>query len=132
MDISKQYDLPFSVETVYDAWIFSETLIPPATRLDITPKVGGEISLWIETAQLNARMRGVFKVIIPYQKLIYSWEWNQDGEETEVTVEFSKLEKGTRVNISHTGWRKEESRKTHEAGWDSYIQGLIDYLNYQN
>ena len=128
MNIEKQYDLPFSVETVYSAWISSETVIPPATKMDITPIVGGELRLWVDTPQFNASTKGIFKEVLPNEKLVYSWEWNEDGEVTEVTVEFASAGKGTLLNLSHNGWQKEESRQMHDSGWDSYINGLISFL----
>ena len=132
MDIEKQYDLPFSVETVFSAWTSSETIIPPATRMNITPRVGGEFVLFVETPQFNARTRGRFKEFLPNEKLVYSWEWNDDGEETEITVDFAAAGKGTLLNLTHSGWQKEESRQMHDSGWDSYIEGLTAFLTSRN
>jgi len=128
MHIQKNYSLPYPLETVYKSWISSDTVIPPATRMDITPEVGGELILWVESPQFNACMRGVFKEIIHNKKLVYSWEWNSDGEITQVEVLFTENGDGCDISLSHSNWQKEESYQMHDTGWDSYIQGLIAFL----
>ena len=39
--VEKTYDFPFPPDRVYAAWVSSDTVIPPATAMDIEPKVGG-------------------------------------------------------------------------------------------
>jgi len=41
MDLEKHYDLPYPPAKVYAAWVSSDTVIPPATAMDINPIVGG-------------------------------------------------------------------------------------------
>ena len=96
--------------------------------MDIDPSVGGHILLFIESPEFNAQMDGVFREVVPCETLRYSWEWNGDGEITEVTVSFRSQGDATQILVEHTGFLKEESRQMHDEGWDSYISGLTDFL----
>jgi hypothetical protein len=40
-NIEKTYELPFSPQQIYAAWVSSNTVIPPATKMDINPIEGG-------------------------------------------------------------------------------------------
>ena len=48
MIIEKQYELPFPISHVYAAWVSSDTVIPPATSMDVLPEVGGHYRLIME------------------------------------------------------------------------------------
>ena len=126
--ISKSYVLPFPVERVYQAWVSSDTVIAPATAMDIDPVVGGHYRLIMDTPTYKGGNQGTFTRVSPNQRLTYSWEWDNDGEVTEIDVVFSAHQDGTSVHVSHTGFTKEESQRNHDSGWDSYIAGFIEHL----
>jgi len=128
MVIGKTYQLPFPPEKVYAAWISSGTVIAPATRMDIEPVVGGHYRLFMETPDFTARNEGTFLEIIPGKRIIYTWEWNGDGEITKIAVTFTASSGGAQVDIHHSGFSKEESRAAHDQGWDNYIDGLTAHL----
>jgi len=130
--ISKSYLLPFSPQRVYAAWTSSDTVIPPATSMDIDAKVGGHYRLIMETPDFNARNEGVFSHVSPNQRLTYSWEWNGDGEITEIDVSFATHPDGTSLQLEHSGFAKQESRDMHDTGWDTYIEGLTKLLSSKN
>jgi uncharacterized protein YndB with AHSA1/START domain len=60
MQIEKTYELPFPPSVVYDAWVSSDTVIPPATAMDIDPIVGGHYRLIMETPDFNGKNEGRF------------------------------------------------------------------------
>ena len=128
MEINITFELPFSVSDVYTAWVSSETVIPPATYMDVLPKVGGHYRLVMENPGQTMVNEGVFSVVEPEQRVVYTWEWNGDGEVTTIDVRFSAVAVGTRVDLSHTGFEKAESVQMHEMGWDSYVAGLTSFL----
>ena len=127
--IAKSYLLPFPVDRVYRAWTASDTVIPPATAMDIDPRVGGHYRLIMERPGFTARSEGTFSQVVPNERLTYSWEWNSDGEVTEIDVRFAGHPDGTALQLSHSGFAKQESRDMHDAGWDSYVDGLIKFLS---
>lgn len=129
MDIDKTYLLPFPVELVYSCWTSSKTVIPPATRMDIDPVVGGHYRLFMEMPDAKMSNEGRFLEVVSDQLLKYTWEWNGDGEVTEITVRFNARENGTEIHILHTGFATKESAVMHDSGWDSYVDGLIAFIS---
>lgn len=129
MDIIKTYQLPYSIDEVYNAWVSSDTVIPPATAMDIIPEVGGHYRLIIESSELTSNNEGEFLIVEPKSHVRYTWEWNNDGEVTEIDVKFGSTNNGTQIVLTHTGFHNQSSRDMHSAGWESYIKGLIAHLS---
>lgn len=128
MEFSKAYELPYPVEVVYSAWVSSDTVIPPATSMDVRPEVGGHYRLIMEMPDFVGRNEGEFLVVEPGRRVVYTWEWNGDGEVTTIEVQFGETDAGTRVELTHSGFTRKESLENHESGWDSYCSGLSDFL----
>lgn len=129
MEINKHYDLPFPVETVFAAWVSSDTVIPPATGMDVLPEVDGHYRLIMETPDFNGRNEGKFLLVEPNTRVIYTWEWNNDGEVSTVDVSFKASDEGTRIDLVHNGFTSNESVTNHDSGWDSYIEGFTRHLS---
>lgn len=132
MQLDKTYELPFPVAKVYGAWVSSETVIPPATKMDVLPEVGGHYRLFMETPDFTMTNEGAFSVVEPEQRLVYTWEWNHDGEVSTIEVRFKPTDLGTRIDLTHSGFTKLESVEQHDSGWDSYVDGVIGFLSSLN
>lgn len=128
MKIEKTYDLPFPVAAVYDNWVSSATIVPPATRLYVEPFVGGHHQLFVDTAEGMSVNEGRFEIVEPNRRLRFSWEWNHDGQVSHVDVRFAARPGGTEIHLVHEGLRDGARLKRHAAGWDSYIEGLTEIL----
>ena len=128
MELRQSYSVPFPLGRTYAAWVSSDTVIPPATGMDIDPVVGGHYRLIMESPDFVSRNEGRFLVVEPERRLRYTWEWNGDGEVSEIDVRFSEVPEGTRVSIVHRGFLTAESRENHSRGWDSYVEGFIAFL----
>ena len=129
--IEKSYDLPFPPERVYAAWVSSDTVISPATGMDIDPVVGGHYRLIMDTPEYSGRNEGTFLTVEPGKHVRYTWEWNSDGEVTEIDVAFAASEVGTRITLVQDGFQHQESMQRHADGWDSYIRGFTRFLESQ-
>jgi uncharacterized protein YndB with AHSA1/START domain len=129
MDIEKQYELPFPPGQVYAAWVSSDTVIPPATKMDIGPVVGGHYRLTAEMPGYVGKNEGRFLAVEPGKHLRYTWEWNGDGEVSEIDVTFSATNSGTRINLRHSGFKNQASIEPHSSGWDNYIAGFTKFLH---
>ena len=129
MEINKHYELPFPVETVYAAWVSSDTVIPPATSMEVLPEVGGHYRLIMETPDFSGRNEGEFLLVEPNARVTYTWEWNNDGEVSTIDVRFKPSGDGTRIDLVHKGFIKEESITNHDSGWDSYVDGFTKHLS---
>jgi len=126
--VQKTYQLPFPIEQVYAAWTSSNTVIAPATAMDINPVVGGHYRLVVATPGFTGRNEGKFLEVEQNSRLRYTWEWNGDGEVTEIDVIFSETDGGTQIDLSHGEFRKQESADQHSSGWDSYMKGFDAFL----
>ena len=128
MQLEKRYELRFPVAKVYAAWVSSDTVIPPATKMDVLPKVGGHYRLSMRTPDFTMTNEGTFSLVEPEQRVVYTWEWNHDGEISTIDVRFSETPAGTQIDIVQSGFEKSESVEQHDAGWDSYIEGFTKFL----
>ena len=131
MKIEKNYALPFSPNVVYAAWISSATVIPPATAMDIDPVVGGHYRLTAEMPGYVGKNEGEFLAVEPGKHLRYTWEWNGDGDVSEIDVTFATSGDSTALTLVHSGFSNQESVDSHDSGWDSYINGLTEFLKAQ-
>ncbi len=132
MIIEKNYELPYPPDVVYAAWVSSDTVIPPATAMDIDPVIGGHYRLIMESPDFTSKNEGQFLSVDPGRHVRYTWEWNGDGEVSEIDVTFSAIDAGTHISLIHRGFSKQESLDTHNSGWDSYIEGFATFLGKQN
>lgn len=129
MELEKTYELGFPVAEVYEAWVSSDTVIPPATSMDVLPTVGGHYRLIMETPEFSGKNEGEFLLVEPQQRVTYTWQWNEDGEISTIDVKFSATDSGTSIQLKHTGFTKPESVTNHDSGWDSYVEGFTRHLN---
>ena len=128
MQFEKTYELPYQARDVFAAWTSPEAVVPPATRLDLNPVVGGYYRLILETPEQTSRAEGIFFAVEKDRRVRYTWEWNRDGEITEIEVTFKDCESGSRLKILHSGFHSEESCNQHKIGWDNYVEGLEGLL----
>lgn len=128
LELRRSYDVAFPRETVYSTWVSSDTVIAPATAMDIEPIVGGHYRLIMKSADFEAKNEGRFLLVEPGRHIRYTWEWNNDGEVSEIDVTFTETEAGTRIEIHHSGFDKPESVEIHATGWDNYIAGLERFI----
>ena len=96
--------------------------------MDIDPVAGGHYRLFMESAEYTGQNEGEFLLVEPERRIRYTWEWNGDGEVSEIDVTFSEAPTGTEISIAHTGFQSEESRDNHSSGWDSYVRGFVGFL----
>lgn len=68
MVIEKQYELPFSRDVVYTVWVSSDTVISPATSMDVLPEIGGHYRLFMETPEFASKNEGYFLVSSPAEE----------------------------------------------------------------
>jgi len=98
------------------------------TRIEKDVRLGGHYRLYVEMEHGTMVMDAVYREIDPGRRLVYSWEWNDDGEATEVEVEFLPTADGSSVRLSHSGFLKQDSFDRHADGWKNYFDGLTARL----
>jgi uncharacterized protein YndB with AHSA1/START domain len=83
----------------------------------------------MDTPEFQSHNQGIFLIVVPNAHVRYTWEWDHDGEVSEIDVKFSATPKGTTVLIAHSGFQKQQSVAIHDQGWDNYIQGFKLFLS---
>ena len=129
MEIDKSYRIDHRRADVYAAWVSAETVIPPATAMDVLPQVGGHYRLLMKTAEFEMSNEGVFLQVVPEDYLHYTWQWSGDDEVSEVEVWFRDEGVSTRIDLRHSKLTNSESVQNHDVGWDSYVVGLEQFLS---
>ena len=128
MRLEKKYETPFPASVVYQAWLSPDTVVPPVTRIEVNPSVGGYLVLHVDGPAGRSIMRGVFLKIIPDECLRYSWHWEGTDETTVVGVGFESRSGASALTIRQNGFRTRESMDRHAAGWDAYVAGLLTLI----
>jgi uncharacterized protein YndB with AHSA1/START domain len=82
----------------------------------------------MDTPEFQSHNQGMFLIVEPHSHVCYTWEWNHDGEVSEIDVKFFATPKGTTVLVEHSGFQK-QSVAIHDQGWDNYIQGFKLFLS---
>jgi uncharacterized protein YndB with AHSA1/START domain len=126
--IHKSFALPFSPSLAFAAWTSSSTVISPAHHMNVEPYVGGRYQLFMDADPNGPRNEGTFSRVDPNKRLTYTWEWNSDGAISTIDVIFAATDTGCEITLSHGPFSSPDSHAMHDAGWDSYIAGLIAHL----
>lgn len=90
-------------------------------------RVGGRYELVSVSSQMT--LHGSYAAVEPEQRLVFTWRWNDDGDETLVTISLSDADGGTEVEVLHERFRDEVSRENHVAGWTECLERLPAHLD---
>ena len=89
------------------------------------------VSLGTETVSHSnksflAHLIGVYRVVEPPKKLVYTWRWESepDAPETLVTVEFLDRGGATDLVLTHELFPNEAAKGKHEHGWTGCLDKL--------
>lgn len=82
------------------------------------------------------RFTGTYRQVIPGQKLVFSWNWEnlplegaQGAGATVVRVEFVAHRDATRIILTHSGLPSEAARVAHRRGWERCFDGMSQMLS---
>ena len=116
-----------SRERVFDAWTTPDLLkqwFGPADVSDVSVEElnstsGGayRINLNRTDTKMNI-IKGRYKEVKRPEKLIFTWSWEGDTAETQVTVTFKVAGSNTEVVLKHEFFANAQVRDAHEQGWE--------------
>jgi uncharacterized protein YndB with AHSA1/START domain len=120
--------LQASIDRVYDAWTRPELLTHwycPNPELDL--KVDADVRIggsYVVTMGPHV-LRGGYTELEPPRLIAFTWKWDHaDGAASQVRVELSEVDGGTRMLLSHTGLENAEDVKNHLQGWQGDLVRL--------
>jgi len=131
--LSVERTLAMAADELFCAWTeqFDHWFAEPVTLL---MKAEVDVPFYFETrfdGQRHAHY-GRFLKLVPDQLIEMTWVTGSPGTkgaETVVTIEFSPLEKGTQVRLTHAGFLDEESRDGHEEAWPLVLEHLENKMS---
>jgi uncharacterized protein YndB with AHSA1/START domain len=130
------------IEQVYAAWTDAEQikrwLAPgqmsvPAAEADV--RVGGRyrVQMADDKGEGDCEFHttgGVYREVIPNERLVFTWQWEGSDLETVVTLEFRCVSaRETELTLIHEGFDSEETRNKHGQGWEGCLANLQTYLH---
>jgi uncharacterized protein YndB with AHSA1/START domain len=128
--------LSASPERVYAAWtdpqLASQFICPEdVTVADVAFDVRRGGAYHISMRMTNGEIwtvRGIYREVIPNARLSMTWKWDEEDpsaeQETLLTLDFAPHGSGTELTLTHEHFKTEESRNSHESGWNSLLDKM--------
>jgi uncharacterized protein YndB with AHSA1/START domain len=119
-------------EVIFDAWTDADSFATwmtagPVTHAEATtdPRVGGGFTVMVHTPSQSLPHSGTYLVIDRPRRLSFTWQSpNTDDKETVVTVDFTEVDAGTEVAVTHEGLPGRSSWDAHSGGWVACLEAL--------
>lgn len=120
-----------SPEAVYGAWldpVMMTRFMSPGPDMHVREaradaRVGGRFHVMM-VGDKDFPHEGTYKVLNPHSQIVFTWEAPWSAPDTEVTLDFVKVEGGTEVVLTHVRFLSEESRDNHAQGWTGILGKL--------
>jgi uncharacterized protein YndB with AHSA1/START domain len=102
----------------------------PACTMDLRP--GGAWHTVMRSPEGKDHVvSGVYREIVPPERLVLTWGWEEDGargHETIVTIELFEAKGGTRLELTQATFETEDIRDRHRDGWSGAFDCLQQAL----
>ena len=131
-DLTINRTLAFPVERVWGAmtdpaalaaWFWPQRFSPTA---EVDLRVGGRYR--IDGPAVGMAVSGEYVAVEPPRRLVFTWLWDGETEETLVTVDLTATETGTELSLRHERFADAEAAKSHAQGWDDCLDRLPEWL----
>jgi uncharacterized protein YndB with AHSA1/START domain len=136
IETERQFDV--DVDTLFRAWTEPEQLKQwwhpmgnPLVDVKNELKEGGAVEYHFGESGLE--ITGIYKEVIPNEKLVYTWVWNMsdEGSESGYTLHVSFLSEGegSKLKVLQEGFSGPEFLAPHQEGWEKGLDDLSAYLS---
>ena len=101
-----------------------------ALSVESDPRTGGRYRWLMQTPSGEQHdVSGVYREVIPNQKLVFTWAWKSTPErESLVTVDIKPDGAGSIMTLTHEQFFDEEARDRHNHGWEGALAKMEAYL----
>jgi uncharacterized protein YndB with AHSA1/START domain len=124
--------LPYPVERVWRAftdpaalaaWFWPARFTPTA---EVDLRVGGRYR--IAGPGAGMAVAGEYRTVEPPHRLVFTWCWDGEPDETLVTIRLAPEAAGTRLSIRHEAFADDAERDEHAKGWSDCLDRLPAWL----
>jgi len=101
-----------------------------ASHVECDLRVGGRYR-WVMIAPSGEQhdVRGVYREIVPNEKLVFTWAWKSTPErESLVTVLLKPDGDGTLLTLMHEQFFDEDARDRHNDGWSNCLDKMEKFV----
>ncbi|MGW3964953.1 SRPBCC family protein [Amycolatopsis sp. NPDC005003] len=134
LTITRVFDAPR--ELVFSAWTEPDHLASwfgpqgfTCSAVTVDPRPGGRWRACIHSpAGEDHWMHGVYREVSAPDRLVFTFAWEAQGQETLVTIGFADLDGKTEMTFVQTGFPTAAERDGHEEGWTSSFEDLTGFI----
>jgi uncharacterized protein YndB with AHSA1/START domain len=133
LSLTRHIDAP--PEQVFDAWLqksWGEWAGPPGVRgevIQLEPRVGGSYRIVMHSPDRpDLTVSGIYREIVRPSKLVMTWKWEHEEQDTLITLSFKPSGKGTEIVLLHENFATSERRDSHQNGWIGTFDRLARYV----
>lgn len=131
LTITVRRTIQASPEQLYQAWLDPELMAKfmagggsqKVTEARSDAVVGGEF-LVVMTDQTEIAHRGIYKVLTPHSRMVFTWESPYSPADSEVELLFQPVEGGTEVTLNQVKFLSVGARDGHFGGWTNILGRL--------
>ena len=131
IEVKVERTIPAPLDKVFDAWLNPKVPGTPwnlADKLIYDPKVDG--LFWLSMGPAHY---GRFTEITRPSRIQHTWlSPNTSGLESMVTVTFEKEGTETRMTLVHTGLPDTDGGRSHDKGWNYFLDKLVGHYKGAN
>ncbi len=128
--VERTISIAASPETVWEFFVDPEKLTRwMGTTAELEPRPGGAYRNEVIPGHIA---RGEFVELDPPRRLVFTWGWEQSGEDdvavppgsSTIEVELTREGEGTSLRFVHRDLPSAEAAASHAHGWDHYLARL--------
>ncbi len=115
-------------------WLGPRSMVQSCEVMAIEPRVGGAYRIKMEkrtdspTGPGTIFVTGIFREINPPNRVVYTWMWEEQQVQSEVTFELEAHGGGTQLTLTQVGFATTQSKLGHSRGWTGSLQQLAEIL----
>lgn len=134
LEITRVFDAPRAL--VFAAWTEPARLASwfgpqgfTSSAVTVDPRPGGRWRACIRSPEGEEHwMHGVYREVSAPERLVFTFAWEAQGQETFVTIGLADLGGKTEMTFTQTGFPTAAERDGHHEGWISSFEDLTGFI----